>query len=266
MVDGHTHSEFSFDSQATIDGFIREAQERKFSYLAVTDHFDPDFAAVYEEKVKKGMNAHPGNPIDLHRYSEKLREYQAQAMRKGVNLARGVEIAWFDGEKPWLINLPDFDVIINSVHTVNGIDPVRNPEFFEKGTEKAFEGYINTVLRSLNLDADWSVVAHFGYAARYVPQGEKVMRYALYREGIDEVLAEIIRRDKSLEFNTKLTNDLDMFRRYYELGGRKVSFGSDAHAVNLIGTKYDDAVRELAKIGFDHWTMYENLRPVRYEF
>lgn len=266
MVDGHAHSEYSFDSKATVDGYISEARARGFDYLAVTDHFDPDFAEVYEEKIKKGMNAHPGNKIDLHEYNEALKGWQKVADSRGVNLARGIEIAWFKGDKPWLKTLPDFDVIINSVHTVKGIDPVRNPEFFENGIKSAFDGYIATVLASLDLDADWSVVAHFGYASRYVPTGEKIMRYAYYKEGIDEVLAGIIKRDKSLEFNSKLTNDLDVFRRYYELGGRKISFGSDAHASTLIGNNYDATVRALAGIGFDHWTMYKGLRPVRYEF
>ena len=215
MLDGHSHSEYSFDSLATMEGYIGRASEKGFSYLAVTDHFDPDFSAVFEEKIKKGMNAHPGNKINLAEYNAKLADWQAIAKKRGVNLARGIEVAWFDGDKPWIKDFPDFDVIINSVHTVDGVDPVRNPEFFDEGTKRAFEKYINAVLRSLDLDLDWSVVAHFGYASRYVPVGERIMRYSLYKEGIDEVLAGIVRRDKALEYNSKLVNDTDLFHRYY---------------------------------------------------
>lgn len=266
MLDGHTHSEYSFDSNANVEGFIGEARARGFDYLAVTDHFDPDFAAVYEEKVSRGLNAHPGNDINLADYAQKLKDWQAYARARGVDMARGIEVAWYSGDKPWIKDFPDFDVIINSVHTVKGVDPVRNPEFFTDGVEKAFEGYIVAVLQSLDLDLEWSVLAHFGYMFRYVSEGEKMMRYSLYREGIDEVLSEVIRRGKTLEFNSKVNNDLETFKRYYELGGRQISFGSDAHAVNLIGNKYDETVKALSKLGFDHWTMYKGLKPVRYEF
>ena len=267
MLDGHTHSEYSFDSQATLEGFIGRATENNFSYLAVTDHFDPDFAACYEEKIAKGLNAHEGNKIDLVEYNERLKYYQRYAKGKGLDFARGVEIAWHPGEKPWLKTLPDFDVIVNSVHLVDTYCPIRNTElFFAGGVERAMERYARTVLASMEFDADWCVLAHFGYPSRFVPEGEKIMRYSLCKDAFDAVLAEVVRRDKALEFNTKVNNDPALFKRYYELGGRKISFGADAHAVELIGNKYDEAVRILSQIGFDHWTMYKNLKPVRYEF
>ena len=265
MLEGHAHSEHSFDSKASISGYLDKAVRDGFSYLAITDHFDPDFVAAYSGKIAKGLVAHPGNKIDVDAYYASLCEWQPVAQGRGIDFAKGIEIGWHAGEKPWLKSLPDFDVIINSVHMVETLCPVRNPEYFGDGVEKAIERYIDAVLRSMDLDADWSVLAHFGYPYRFAPGGG-FMRYQLFKDGIDEVLAKVIKMGKTLEYNTKVTNDPEMFRRYYELGGRQVSFGADAHAVELLGNKYSDAVKVLSDIGFDHWTMYKNLKPVRYEF
>jgi len=47
----------------------------------------------------------------------------------------------------------------------------------------------------------------------------------------------------------------EILRRYYELGGRKVSFGADAHNVERIAEKREEVVALLKQIGFTHVTV-----------
>lgn len=259
MLDGHCHTNYSGDSSASIEGFKEVARKNKFSYLAFTDHFDPDFAfhkLPYSTDVL----------LDVHSYIASMREVQNSLKADGIDFACGVEIGYYEHADGDVKNLPDMDILLNSIHISRGLDPVRNPDYFACGVRKAMQRYILTVLESLDLDYDYSVITHFGYASRYIPEGEKIMRYRDYKEEIDEVLAGIIRRDKTLEYNTKMNNDIEIFKRYYELGGRKISFGSDAHEHHLLGNKYKEAVKALSSIGFDHWTGYRNLLPVKYDF
>ena len=44
-------------------------------------------------------------------------------------------------------------------------------------------------------------------------------------------------------------------RRYYQLGGRKISFGSDAHGPDRIAEKWDEVVAMLKNIGFTYITV-----------
>ena len=83
-----------------------------------------------------------------------------------------------------------------------------------------------------------------------------------YGEEIDDILKTIIAKGKILEVNssTKIPNqislpDLPIVQRYYDLGGRKVSFGSDAHFKERILDKREELVSALKKIGFTYITV-----------
>ena len=49
--------------------------------------------------------------------------------------------------------------------------------------------------------------------------------------------------------------DVNVLERYYELGGRKISFGSDTHFKERILDKRETIVEALKKIGFTYITV-----------
>jgi len=51
---------------------------------------------------------------------------------------------------------------------------------------------------------------------------------------------------------------------YYELGGRIITLGSDAHKAEGIGTKFAFIKKELKKIGFTKATYFEKRKPKFY--
>jgi histidinol-phosphatase (PHP family) len=83
-----------------------------------------------------------------------------------------------------------------------------------------------------------------------------------FGEQIDDILQTIIRKDRILEINSsskqlkqRTIPALPIIQRYYELGGRKVSFGSDAHNCERIMEKRDEVVAALKEIGFTYITV-----------
>lgn len=60
--------------------------------------------------------------------------------------------------------------------------------------------------------------------------------------------------------------DVDVLKRYYELGGRKISFGSDAHRTNSIAYNYDKIAAAMKEIGFEGFTRYVNREPELVKF
>ena len=92
--------------------------------------------------------------------------------------------------------------------------------------------------------------------------------YSDFPEELDDILTVIIRKGKILEANSSVGGcaaegtlclpDISIFRRYYELGGRKINFGSDSHRSERTGYNYDIVTDALKNIGFDKWTLVKN--------
>ena len=155
---------------------------------------------------------------------------------------------------------PDF--VINSVHTLEGNDYCRGVPYRTESGEirpkrEVYEEYFDLVKRSAEVDYEYDILGHAGYCTRYAPYEDKGASYKEYAKEWDGVLKAVIARDKILEINTSnklgvspTLPDRDVLERYYELGGRKVSIGSDAHFKERILDKRDLTVKMLKEIGF----------------
>ena len=88
------------------------------------------------------------------------------------------------------------------------------------------------------------------------------MRWQDYSKSLDDILRTVIQKDKILEINSSnklgpsLTlPDTDVLERYFELGGRKISFGSDAHFPSRIIEHREKVMDMLKAIGFEYVTV-----------
>ena len=89
------------------------------------------------------------------------------------------------------------------------------------------------------------------YLISLTPEGE-----------IDGILCGVIALHKILEVNSSsygapgdFLPDQDILRRYYALGGREVSFASDAHLTWRVAEKREKVVKALRQIGFAFLTV-----------
>lgn len=103
---------------------------------------------------------------------------------------------------------------------------------------------------------------------RQAPYPDKEIRLSESGEKIDRILKRIIASDKTLEVNTNhgLNPNAEILARYFELGGRNVSFGSDAHHGGLCDG-WDEAVKVLKDIGFPSFPYLsaESAKACRFE-
>ncbi len=72
-------------------------------------------------------------------------------------------------------------------------------------------------------------------------------------DAIDAIIRHIAQNGIGLEINTSVYNThdekmwgKDIIRRYIQLGGEYITVGSDAHSINRVGWRIQDAI-ELAK-------------------
>ena len=133
---------------------------------------------------------------------------------------------------------------------------------------QAYLEYLRCVRESLDAPYRWDAVGHLGYIGRPSPFERKTLVYSDFPEELDDILTVIIRKGKILEANSSVGGcaaegtlclpDISIFRRYYELGGRKINFGSDSHRSERTGYNYDIVTDALKNIGFDKWTLVKN--------
>lgn len=263
MIDSHTHSILSHDGHVGIRALADSAKALGAEYLAVTEHLDRDYlyCGLGKERFIRQLN--------LKKY---YREMQAaRAAADGIYLAYGIEASYMAKAnaryQQELASYP-FDVIINSVHTVYGGDVYLGKAYRGRAREVVYNEYLDAVLASVRAPYDYDIVGHVGYISRYAPYEEKSMCTPEFREKIDSILSEIIRLDRTLECNTNakmpglvFLPETYILERYFELGGRRVTFSSDAHVPERICDKYRETADIVKNLGFSHWTIYKERKP-----
>ena len=93
-------------------------------------------------------------------------------------------------------------------------------------------------------------MGHLGYPARYAPENERDFSFEKYSRGLTDILKAIIANGKFLEINSSTKSEKpfmpseDILKKYANIGGKFVTFGSDAHSV----ARYCENVSEVEKI------------------
>ena len=88
---------------------------------------------------------------------------------------------------------------------------------------------------------------------------------------ITEILKTVIKDGKGIEVNTSshryniddLTPSRDILKLYKELGGTMITIGSDTHEKEHLGAYIDYTKKELIKLGFSHYTIYDQMNPIQ---
>ncbi|SFB75991.1 histidinol-phosphatase HisJ family protein [Butyrivibrio sp. YAB3001] len=263
-ADYHLHTHHSGDSSAPMKDMIESAISHGLGEICFTEHMDMDFP-VFKDVPKDTFT------LIVPPYHDEVSFYQNEYKDK-INIKYGVEL----GLQPQIkdinrkfINDNDFDFVIGSIHLVDKKDPYYYPDYWEKENEdQVIARYFELTIECLQDFDDFDVLGHLDYIVRYTPSKGANYSYDKYKELIDEILRIIIKKGKGLDFNSKAlfyggspNPNPDILRRYKELGGEIITFGSDAHVPEGIAGAFDK-MRDIAlSCGFDHYYTYEKKTP-----
>lgn len=264
MVDCHTHSGHSHDTDVDPEDMVLRAIELGAEYYAITDHSDKDYKYILPQYGIMGQ-------LDTITHIDEILTLKDKYKDK-IYLGLGIEVSYCkDAEADYIAQLgmtDRWDIIVNSVHTVSGHD-IYYPAFYN-GREKreSYNEYLMAVLNSLDAAYNYDTVAHLGYCTRKSIYSDYSMRYSEFKDIIDTILKKIIDLDKTLEINTHCRGDIfipdiNILQRYRELGGDNVTFGSDAHQVHRVLDKYSQTAEVVSETGFKYYTVYKLRRPYK---
>lgn len=254
--DFHTHTGFSDDCDVSVEEMLKSAADQGIRTLAVTDHYDPGYPD-------------PEFPftIDFKKYQEtmlKAREEYKGTMDIMIGLEVGIMEGQFDAAHQ-IINAFDYDIILGSFHCLKDKDlytldytGVDGPSMLED-----FYVYMHSCLKKFH---NYDVIGHFSILDRYIG---KLYDYTPLTDITDEILKLIIRQGKGLEINTSsfkygtgtwLPRE-SILKRYLQLGGEILTFGSDAHSPGHYRFHFNDAVEFARSLGFKYYCKFKCRKP-----
>jgi histidinol-phosphatase (PHP family) len=275
LIDCHTHTQFSVDSDADIVGMIERAIELGLSAYAITDHCECtrwfpedhypdvttyryfDFGTDFENSVSAVTKL-------KEKYDGKL------------NLICGVEMGQATQQPDIaerIINDERLDFVIASLHQLPDTEDfsfIDYTKYTEDGIYDLLERYFKEIYEICKW-GKFDVLGHLTYTLRYIKGNfgfdADISRY-------DDIIAEsfraIIQNGCGIEINTSGLRQaygdtfpsLKYIKLYRELGGEIISVGSDSHTIEDLGKGVRTGAELAATAGFKYLCCFKRRKPV----
>lgn len=259
LFDSHTHSVYSHDCDTPLQENLATAAKQGLLGLCTTDHCEVNcFDAVWLQRLQSGR--------------QQLAALRPQWAGQLV-LTQGIELAYPQADPVLarqIIAAAPYDFVLGSMHgspAKKGMfDPATGPRRFAQ----ILRTYFGELLQVVQLDC-FDVLAHLTYPLRYAsPQTAAALDLSAFDRQIDEIFAVLIKNGRGLELNVsglyqsygKPFPTVGYLRRFYQLGGRIVTLGSDAHHSADIGRQLAAGAQLLRQAGFTAYCYFRGRRPV----
>jgi len=260
-IDYHIHSTHSKDGHNTVLEVCEEALGRGLREICLTEHLDFD-----RQDPDYGF-------LDWDAYTASVAEARDRYAGRLV-IRLGLEFDFrraYGGEPADVLATMPCDFRIGSVHTAAGrhlYDLPKQPlpaDFDVRGLQAEYLAEVEALAAS----GLASTIGHFDYIYKQLPDLARPCRDERYWPRVDRILTRCIAAGTALEINTHhmldrglgMAADAGILRRYRELGGRRVTVGSDAHRREEIAHNFVAAEQALRQAGFDAVTGFEGGRP-----
>lgn len=275
LIDCHTHTQYSVDSEADINLMIERACNLELAAYAITDHCECN--RWYSESYYKDATTYRYFDFgqDFENSVSAVTELK-EKYRGKLNLICGVELGQatqeFDvAEK--VVSDKRLDFVIGSVHQVPDTEDFAFLDYSSMDWKAMYE-LMQTYMFEINKLCKWGkfdVLGHLTYFLRYF-QNHWNLKFDIstFDDIIEESFRELIAKGKGIEINTSgLRNPkiketfpslkyLQMFRK---LGGEIISIGSDAHTVEDLGTGTFEGIKLAEEAGFRYIAYFKERKP-----
>lgn len=271
LFDNHNHSEFSFDGKrSSVERCVHSALSKGLWGIAFTDHCD----FFIPEAKRQDENLVP-ETFDVIMQQKEIDRVQSLIADKGFKILKGIEIGMHENHRKDIrkvLSENTFDQVIASVHYLDGVDPYHGGYYEDKDWKMAYGHYLETIWTEIRWLRDFDIMGHYDYIVRYAPYQQTSLRYRDFSDILDEMFTYLIHEGKALELNTKsyqdfkgrlINLDVDILKRYRELGGEIISLGSDSHDPSRVGHDFKRFAELIKSIGFRWSAHYEKRKLVQ---
>ncbi|WP_338547944.1 histidinol-phosphatase HisJ family protein [Emergencia sp. JLR.KK010] len=269
ISDMHVHTCWSSDSSTPVKAQIEKAIQLGMRHICITDHQDYDQPVFPPDNYSFLI----GDTDETKRYLAELAALK-ETYTDRIEVLAGVEL----GLQPHIVEKLNqyaewfpFDFVIGSTHNFRrrGADDLRTYE--GKSTEEICKLYFREEYENIKNIYNFDVAGHLDFIFRYAPGAIETFSYGKYADELDAILKELIASGRGIEVNTSrmkrlgLTNPKEeIIRRYAALGGEIITFGSDAHTPDCLGSCFRQTEELVKACGLRYFAVYKNRKPVFY--
>ncbi|MDX6284284.1 MAG: histidinol-phosphatase family, partial [Kribbellaceae bacterium] len=145
-----------------------------------------------------------------------------------------------------------FDRVIGSLHCLlDGAEYAEPWELYpHRPAEEVFREYLAEIPRMVAGSDLFEVFAHIDYPIRSWPDTAKPFAPEDFEDELRHALQALADGERALEINTRLPLHPTILRWWPEEGGRRVTFGSDAHLPEALAAGLADAAALAESTGF----------------
>lgn len=259
MKDSHLHSGFLDHTKDDIDSIVETANELGFDEIAITEHFiwyliehpkpitDDDRDTLFVEKSQIPNDAR--KTTDLQTY---VKEIDRVAAKYSMKVLKGLEVDYFSQYENDIRNVlknHKFDVLLGSSHYICDEELPESEKYLHLGFEKritsfiekyginrVYELYFENISNAIRSGL-FDYIAHIDFIKKAIPNYSKEKAFSY----IYPILELMIKEKVGLEINLKGIKKFqepfpshEVIDAYKNLGGKKISIGSDAHSVKQL--------------------------------
>lgn len=256
LLDNHVHTTFSSDGRDNMENVIKRGISIGVKHLTFTDHleYNPD-----------------GFSLNCKEYINAIMEFK-EMYKNDIEILAGVEVGYQSHLKEHIENIlasNPFDFILCSTHSVDKIS-VSGPKYFKGLSKKdAYTRYFETILKTVDEFTNFDSYGHLDYIIRYGGYEDSKVIYKDYKDVLDRALSTIIISGNGIEINTSgyrygmnaMHPNLEILKRYKELGGEIITVGSDSHRSIDLCADFEEAFQMLKHIGFNYVCKFKDRKP-----
>ncbi len=275
LIDCHTHTQYSVDSEADINLMLERACELNLAAYAVTDHCECN--RWYSEEYYKNATT--------YRYFDFGRDFEnsvsaVTALKEKysgrLNLLCGVEMGQATQEidiAEKIVSDKRLDFVIGSIHQIPETEDFALLDYTaldENSLYKLAETYMQEIYKLCKW-GKMDVLGHLTYFLRYFHRHlNREFDISRFDDIVEASFRELISKGKGIEINTSgLRNanfketypSLKYVKMFRSLGGEIISIGSDAHTVEDLGSGIADSIELAKEADFGYITFFKERKP-----
>ena len=248
FIDTHTHTYFSPDGFSSPMDMCKEAVARGLSGIAFSEHLDCHarlpFTYFYSGPVVRRY--------DEEGYFAAITEAK-EAFKGKLLVLSGVEIGQ-PQQTPLMarafLERTSFDIVVGSLHNIaSDLDYFTMQDFDDRPVKETIDNYFQCIDTLLDFGS-FDTLAHMDYMLRYATRSANYSHtFKGFEANVEQILKKLINLNILLEINTAkfekgiIGPEPFIVKMYHDLGGKAVTFASDAHHTSNIARGFSEAAR-----------------------
>ena len=250
-LDAHLHTDRSADSDVPIDAYAASAVARRIGELAITDHID------FDPRL-------PNYRPDTATRERIVREAAERWAPLGIAIRFGLEVTYESTREAEIrdhLAAHPYDFVIGSVH-VGADSPYHISRVDRWAAGRTIDAIVAPYFAEVEAAARselFDALGHLDFVKRYVADHLSPALFADRLDLYEPILRALVDTGTALEVNTSGLRQAPretypgpaVVARFRELGGERVTTGSDAHRLDWFAHGLEDGYRIVAEAGFE---------------